>query len=197
MPRRLLSGATSLPANSIRAYSTIPLLSSGSVPPKGTPTSPSAKHSPLGQLVGAAPLIVRPPQSPICPSFWSTWFELVIMMGCSAVPAALILEPRRKTSADTLSGESGLGGFLPTTSAPGWIVTVTPGWTTAKPSTSTRHPVVQTWLMFRFPVTVVRVVQLSPPGPEPGFETHGIPDSPSHRPTSVGFPTRCASNSTT
>src|SRR5262249_20366333 len=72
--------------------------------------------------------------------------------------------------------------FLPTTSAPGWIVTVTPGWTNAKQSTSTRHPVVQAWLMFRVPATVVRVVQLSPPRPNPGFDTQGIPESPSHRP---------------
>src|SRR5262249_19040676 len=140
-----LSGVSSFPENSTRRYSTWPLLSPGLLPPKGTPTSPSARHSPLGQLTGAAPLTVRPPQSPMPPWLPSTWFWLVIRMGDAGVPTALSLEPRRKISAETLVGPPfpGLGGFFPTTSAPGSMVIVTPLATKVSPSMSTRQPAIQ------------------------------------------------------
>ena len=92
-------------------------------------------------------------------------------IGWLEVPAALIREPRRKISAETFVGPPFCdGGFLPTTSVPGSMVIVTPGCTNVRPSTSTRQPAVQCWLAVMLPVTVARLVQLSPPDPEPLFE---------------------------
>src|SRR5262252_3798111 len=79
-----LSGVSSCPENSTRMYSMTPLESFGSGPPNGMPTSPSARHSPPGQLTGALPLIVRPPQSPVGTAWpWprSRWLLLVMMIG--------------------------------------------------------------------------------------------------------------------
>src|SRR5262245_2549685 len=193
-----LSGVSCLPENSTRRYSSWPLLSFGLLPPNGTPTSPSARHSPLGQLTGAAPLTVRPPQSPGAPLLASTWLELVIRMGFAGVATALILEPRRKISAETFVGPPfpALGGFLPTTSAPGSIVIVTPLATKTSPSMSTRQPAIQCSFPPMVPVLVARVVQLSPPGPEPAFAVHGVVPSPVHRLKSVGLLFRLASSTT-
>src|SRR5262249_16794218 len=189
-----LSGVSSRPENSTRRYSTCPLLSPGSLPPKGTPRSPSARHSPLGQLTGAAPLTVRPPQSPGAPLLASTWLELVIRMGCAGVATALILEPRRKISAETFVGPPFpvLGGVLPTPSAPGSIVLVPPLATKTSPSMSTRQPAIQCSFAPIVPVLVARVVQLSPPGPLPAFAVHGVVPSPVHRLKSVGLLFRLA-----
>src|SRR5262245_40027943 len=189
-----LSGVSSRPENSTRRYSTWPLLSPGLVPPKGTPWRPSARHSPLGQLTGAAPLMVRPPQSPGAPLLASTWGELVIRMGCAGLATALILEPRRKISAETFVGPPlpGLGGLLPTTSAPGSIVIVTPLPTKTSPSMSTRQPAIQCSFAVMVPVFVVRVVQLSPPAPVPALAVHGVVPTPVHRLKSVGLLFRLA-----
>src|SRR5947208_7788883 len=139
-----LSGLSSFPENSTRTNSSTPLLSLAFVPPNGTPWSPSARHSPPGQLTGAAPLSVRPPQSPwgfTWPLLLSTWLELVMRIGWLEVPAALIREPRRKISAETFVGPPFCdGGFLPTTSVPGSMVIVTPACTNVRPSTSQRPP---------------------------------------------------------
>src|SRR5262249_22091409 len=189
-----LSGVSSLPENSTRRYSSWPLLSFGLLPPNGTPTSPSARHSPLGQLTGAAPLMVRPPQSPGAPLLASTWLELVIRMGCAGVATALILEPRRKISAETVVGPPfpGAGGVLPPTSAPGSIVIVTPLATKTSPSMSTRQPAIQCSFAPIVPLLLARVVQLSPPGPLPAFAVHGVCPSPVHRLKSVGLLFRLA-----
>src|SRR5262245_3624054 len=189
-----LSGLSSLPENSTRRNSTWPLLSGGSVPPNGTPTRPSARHSPPGQFTGAEPLTLRPPQSPGAPLLASTCVELVIRMGWAAVPGALIFEPRRKISAETLVGPPppGVGGFLPTTSASGSIVTVTPGWTKTRPSMSTRQPASHSWFVVMLPDTVTRLVQLSPPGPEPALGWQGLAPVPVQRAKRVGLPFRLA-----
>src|SRR4029077_445035 len=170
----------------------------GLLPPKGTPTRPSARHSPLGQLTGAAPLRVRPPQSPGAPLLASTWLELVIKTGADGFATALIFEPRREISAETFVGPPlpGLGGFLPTTSAPGSMVMVTPLATKVRPSMSTRQPAIQCSFALMVPLLVVRVVQLSPPGPEPAFAVHGVVPSPVHRLKSVGLLFRLASRTT-
>src|SRR5262249_34014949 len=115
------------------------------------------------------------------------------------VPAALIFEPRRKISADTLVGPPvpALGGFLPTTRAPGWIVTVMFGCTKVRPSTSTRQPVSQIWFEPIVPLTVARVVQLSPPDPLPAFGAQIVVPEPWHSPKSVGLPARNDCSDTT
>src|SRR5213593_2214793 len=101
-----------------------PLLSVSSVPPNGTLSSPSAKQPPgpvPEQFVFAWPLTTIPPQSPELrlPTAWS----LVMTIGQSDRPGALIFEPFRKTSTD---GEVSVETFLPLINVPGLMVRVTP-----------------------------------------------------------------------
>src|SRR5262245_51038458 len=100
-------------------------------------------------------------------------------IGFSGVPAALIFDPARKTSAENDVAPV-VGGFTPATTAPGSIVTVTPDRTNTMPSMSYRHPPSQTWLSVTLPLIVALPCQCSPFGPSPGAPGHAT-----CRPTSV------------
>src|SRR6185295_1436626 len=159
-----LSGLISMPENSTRTNLMTPLLSFGSLPPNGTFVSPSAKQPPAPvplQFVGALPLNTIPPMSPELrlPGAWS----LVMMIGQSDRPGALILDPLRKTSTE---GEPLLELFLPLITVPGLMVSVTPAATKTVPSRvmsagafsagqQTSPPPVQVWLLFTVPLTTV------------------------------------------
>src|SRR5690348_898703 len=112
-------------------------------------------------------------------------------IGCVGSPTALIFEPRRKTSAETLVGPPPcVGGSIPTMVVLGWIVTVTPGCTNTRPLMYTGQAFDHVWVDVTLPAIVTR------PGVPPVPQATVLP-WPWQSGKSVGLWVSCASMMTT
>ena len=108
-------------------YLITPESSAASEPPYGCPVTPSTKLTPPVVEIGALPNIINPPQLPLGLAANSSGVNAEVnVIGASAVPSAIIVEPCVNTKAGAKPVPSSDNDF---TVVPASKVTVTPDWT--------------------------------------------------------------------